>query len=511
MGRILSRRIAVLFAGVIFGLAVAAALLIWPLDDAPPALHTDRSVEESLLDEALAEIDRPILQARYSDDLDDMIRRRVIRILTTYNKTNFFIDDGRPRGFEYEHLQQYKDYLKTRVRPRSWPTVFMFIPMPFDQLLPALEEGRGDIVAAGLTITPERAARVAFTKPYIQDVKEIVVAAADVGGLAQIEDLSGRNVYVNSGTSYAQSLAALNARLTADGRAPVNIVPSDPTLATEDILELVNAGVIEITIADDHLAKLWAKTLPNIVLHLNLAIREGGQIAWAVRQDNPDLLESLNKVIPNNAKGTLIGNVLYKNYFQKADHIDSPMSGSGAARLGKLEPVFREYAEQYGFDWLKIAALAYQESRLDHGAKSAHGAVGVMQVQPRTAGDKAVGIPDISTIDANVHAGVKYLAYLRDSFFDEAEIEPSARTDFALAAYNAGPNRIAKLRKRAAAEGFDPNVWFSHVEQAARRAIGRETVDYVANINKYYVAYKLSMVAWQERQRAREVARIVAN
>ncbi len=484
--------------------AVVGLFWLWQAGEEPVALHTDRSVEESLLDGALAEIDRPILQARYQDDLDSMIQRRAIRILTTYNKTNFFIDDGRLRGFEYELLQQYRAHLKTRVRKRSWPTVFLFIPVPFDELLPALAAGRGDIAAAGLTITPEREQLVAFTTPYIRGVEEIVVTAEGVSGLERIEDLSGRSVYVNLGTSYAQSLDKLNALLRQQGRAPVTVVPADPGLATEDILELVNAGVIEITVADKHIAELWGQALPKIVLRPELTVRRGGQIAWAVRKGNPELLESLNHVIPRMAKGTMIGNMLFKNYFQAPAWIESPLADGGAERLAKMAPLFRKYAERYDFDWLKIAALAYRESRLDHRARSRRGAVGIMQVLPATAEAPPVGISNVRDLEDNIHAGVRYLAHLRDRYFDDPEIEPAARSDFALAAYNAGPTRISKLRSRAKREGFDPNLWFSHVEQVARRAIGRETVDYVADINKYYVAYKLSAAALIDRARSRE-------
>ncbi len=475
--------------------------------DPKPLSSDDRSVEESLLDQALAEVDRPLLTARYDDDLDGLIKRRVIRILTSYNRTNFFVADGELHGFEYQLLQQYRKYLKTRVRKRSWPTVFLYIPMPFEQILPALAEGRGDIAAAGLTVTPERAQYVAFTDPYLKDVSEIVVTAKGVEGLSSVEDLSGRSVYVDPGTSYAQSLAALSQKLADAGRAPVEIVPADPTLATEDILELVNAGVVEITVADNHIAEIWSKALPDIVLHPNLALRQGGQIAWAVRRGNPDLLKSLNSVIPENAKGTLVGNILFKRYFEDVDNIESPLAGNGKGRLDKLEPLFRKYAEKYDFDWLKVAALAYQESRLDNEARSDRGAVGVMQILPETASNAPIEIADIHNVESNIHAGVKYLAYLRDSYFDAPELTSGAHTDFALASYNAGPNRIQTLRQRAGKEGLDPNVWFANVEQVARRVIGNETVEYVADVNKYYIAYKLASVTQEERERAREAVK----
>lgn len=489
-------------AAALAGLALAL-IWFWPLGEGPQGLRTDRGVEESLLDTALAEIDQPVLQERFTGDLDGLIQRRVIRVLTTYGNTNFFIEDGRPRGFEYEMLQHYRDYLKSRVRKRSWPVIFLFIPLPFDQLLPALIEGRGDIAAAGLTITPQREKTVAFTKPYMQGIKEIVVTAEDIAGLDKVEDLSGRRVYVNLGTSYAQSLKALNFDLAKAGLAPVEIVPADPRLATADILDLVNAGIIELTIADSHIAELAAKTLPKIVLRPDLAVRSGGRIAWAVRKENPELLRSLNEVIPKNAKGTLIGNILFENYFRNPTWSGNPLTGEGAERLAELAPIFQDYAERYGFDWLQIAALAYQESRLDHGAKSERGAVGIMQILPGTAKGEPVGIPDISRAEDNIHAGVKYLAHLRDHYFNDPKIGLAARSDFALAAYNAGPTRISKLRKRALKEGFDDNVWFSNVEQIARRVIGRETVDYVANVNKHYVAYKLSLAALSDRLRSR--------
>ncbi|MEM7169738.1 MAG: transporter substrate-binding domain-containing protein [Pseudomonadota bacterium] len=488
------------------GVLAMAAALVWATStsDAGPSLQSERHIEETILADALAEVDQPLLQMTFTGDLDEIIQRRVLRILVTYNKTNFFIADGQPRGFEYDLLQQYKDYLKTRVKPRSWPTVFMFIPVPFDQLLPALEEGRGDIAAAGLTITPQRLEKVDFTEPYITGVREIVVTASGVTGLDSLEDLSGRQVYVDLGTSYAQSLAQLNESLTAKGLEPVEILPADSSLTTEDILELVNAGVVDITIADNHIAEIWAKTLPGIVVHKDLAVREGGEIAWAVRKNNPDLKASLNKVISKIEKGTLIGNIVFKDYYKNTSWIESPMDGIGAERLAKLEDAFRKYADQYGFDWLEIAALAYQESRLDPTAKSGRGAVGVMQILPDTARGEPILIEDISRVDNNIHAGVKYLAHLRDDYFDDPNLENSAKVDFALAAYNAGPTRISKLRDRADREGLDPNHWFSNVEQVARRSIGRETVNYVANINKYFVAYKLSNQQLEQRREAKE-------
>jgi membrane-bound lytic murein transglycosylase MltF len=159
--------------------------------------------------------------------------------------------------------------------------------------------------------------------------------------------------------------------------------------------------------------------------------------------------------------------------------------------IGKLRPMaslFRKYAGMYGFDWLKIAAMAYQESRFDMARKSSAGAVGVMQIKPSTAAGPQVGIKDVSTLENNIHAGVKYLRFLVDNYF--SDVAPAARMDFALAAYNAGPNRIAQVRGRAREMGLDPDLWFGNCEWAAFDLIGRETTAYVAHVQMYYAAYK---------------------
>ena len=155
-------------------------------------------------------------------------------------------------------------------------------------------------------------------------------------------------------------------------------------------------------------------------------------------------------------------------------------------------PLFRKYADRFEFDWLQIISQAYQESRLDQSVRSHAGAVGIMQLLPSTAADSNVGIPDISVLENNIHAGNKYLRFIRNSYFEPEAMSDLDKTLFSFASYNAGPARIAGLRAEAEREGLDPNVWFDNVELIAARRIGRETVDYVSNIYKYWIAYRLS-------------------
>ena len=166
--------------------------------------------------------------------------------------------------------------------------------------------------------------------------------------------------------------------------------------------------------------------------------------------------------------------------------------------------MFKKYGQQYDFDWLMIAAQGYQESQLDQSARSPRGAIGVMQLMPKTAADPTVGIPDIESVDNNIHAGVKYLRTLVDKYLDDPALDRKNRTLMAFAAYNAGPGNLRKFRKLAAESGLDPNVWFHNVEHAAAEIVGRETVQYVANIYKYYVAYRLATERHEERTKAKQ-------
>jgi membrane-bound lytic murein transglycosylase MltF len=433
----------------------------------------------------------PLLSAESTADLSAMRKRGVIRVLVTYKKTDYFVVRGQQRGFEYELMEQYERFINKANNRGQLHFDIVYIPVPFDSLIPSLVAGRGDIAAAGLTITPERQKRVAFTTPYVQDVSEVVVTHKSDSSIRSTDDLSGRIVYVLSGSSYVQHLTELSEKFKKQGRPPVYVVESDPYLATEDILELVNAGIVDLTVADDHIARLWANVLPDITVHESISVNASGNIAWAVRKNNPELLANLNDFIHNHRKGTELGNVLFKRYYENTHWIQNPLSESSRLKLEKYYALFQKYAGEYNFDWLLIAALAFQESRLNPKKKSRRGAVGIMQIKPSTAKDKNVRIKDINKTENNVHAGVKYLAFLRDRYFASPDIEDGSRVHFSLAAYNAGPAKVREMRAKTKEMGLDPNVWFRNVERAAQQMVGSETTRYVANIYKYYLAYTL--------------------
>jgi membrane-bound lytic murein transglycosylase MltF len=409
---------------------------------------------------------------------------------------------GITRGFEYELLREYETHINQMLKNAYDKIKVLFIPVSFDQLLPSLMEGRGDIAAAGLTITPHREELVTFSAPYIPKVSEVVVRHPSMSQLNSIEDLAGREVYVRAGSSYVTHLKELNTALITENLPPIKIVVAEGILATEDILEMVHAGLVKIRVADHHIARAWAQVLPNIRIQEEIQIHRGGGIAWAVRPENPELLESLNGFIKSRKKGTLLGNILFKRYYENSKWINNPLTVNERKKLERVTNLFTKYSDRYGFDWLAIAAQAYQESELDNSKKSSQGAVGIMQILPNTAAGDPINIRQIDKLENNIHAGVKYLHYLRERYFSDPAIAPAAKVDFSWAAYNAGPARINRLRKIAAERGLDPNRWFTHVERIAAEKIGRETVSYVANINKYYIAYKLLFKKRADREKA---------
>ena len=422
-------------------------------------------------------------------DLDAMVERRVIRAAVVHSKTLFFLDGARPRGITYEALTRFEGFLNTRLGTEHLKVHVAVVPLERAQLLPALAEGRVDISAANLTVTPERLETVDFAEPLLSDVPELLVTHIDAASPASLEEMSGMEIHVRRSSSYFQSLSSLNEDLREKGLAPARVVAASELLETEDLLELVDAGVIPATIVDKHLADFWAQVFGNLRVHDDLRVREGGTIAWAIRKGSPELVEVLRDFAREHRSGTLLGNMALKRYLRDADYVAAPRGRADQQNLEAALPHFRRYAEEYGFDPLLLVAQAYQESGLDQDAVSTVGAVGFMQLMPSTAADPNVGIPDITRLEDNIHAGAKYLRFLLERYFSGAELDPLNEHFFAFAAYNAGPARVARLRAEAAEAGLDPDTWFRNVEHVAARRIGRETVQYVSNIYKYYLAY----------------------
>ena len=444
----------------------------------------------------------------WKGDLDGMIQRRAIRVLVTYSKTNFFLDGPHTNGFVYETFHQFEKFLNQRLRQQGelkkhLKVHVVYVPVSRDQLLPYLNQGLGDIAAANLTVTPQRLKAVDFAAPYYTKARELVVTGPSAPILTALADLSRKTVAVRRSSCYFESLTRLNQRFCREGRPPVKIRTVNENLETEDILEMVNADLIEITVADNYLAHLWAKRFTNIQVHEDLALTADTEIAWAIRKNSPGLKQVLNSFVQKIRIGTLLGNVIANRYYRNTQWVQNALSPQEIERFNQTIEVFRHYGDQYGFDYLMLLALGYQESRLDQSKRSPQGAVGVMQLLPSTAAGHPVYIPDIHKLDQNVHAGVKYLHFLYDTYYKDAPMDRLNKVLFTFASYNAGAARVNQLCRTAKEMGLNPNQWFRNVEVAAAREIGRETVQYVGNIFKYYIAYKQIAATMKERNKAK--------
>lgn len=444
------------------------------------------------------------LTRKWTGDLDGMIERRFIRALVVFSKTNYFLDGPHRRGATYEAMKQFEKEINKKLKRGHLKVNIAFIPVARDQLIPALLEGKGDVAAAALTITPERRKRVDFSDPLIGEINEIVVTGKDSPPLSDLEDLSGREIYVRKSSSYHESLVHLNHSLKKAGKPEVAIQVASPYLEDEDLLEMVNAGLIPATVVDDYLAGFWSRIFKDIRLHPKLALRKDGQIAWMVRKNSPKLKKAINDFMKKHKKGTLFGNIILKRYFENTRFVRNAGADEELAKFKNAVALFQKYGGEYSLDWLLLAALAYQESGIDQSKRSPAGAVGVMQILPSTAAAPPINIHNIEKMAPNIHAGVKYLRWLYDTYFKNQPMDTLNKALFTFASYNAGPGKIGQLRQAASKMGLDPNIWFNNVEIVASKKIGRETVQYVSNIYKYYIAYRLIAEKLQKKQKVLE-------
>jgi len=431
------------------------------------------------------------LDKKWTGDFDEMVKIKKIRALVPYSKTHYFLDGAHQRGLAYEMLKELEKYINKQLKTKTLRVRVIIIPTKRDRLLPGVAEGLGDMAVANLTITPERQKLVDFSNPSITGVTEIVVTGPTAPKINTVEDLSGKEIYVRKSSSYYQSLKALNDRFKKSGKPPVKITTIDAYLEDEDILEMINASLLPMTIIDSHKVALWVQVFENITAHKSIKIRSGGNIGMAIRKKSPKFKKILDAFVEKNKKGTLLGNIMFKRYLQNTQWVRNAYSKEDMERFDQTVALFQKYSDQYGFDWLMVAALAYQESRIDQSKRSQVGAIGVMQLLPSTAKDPNVNIPQIEELESNIHAGTKYLRFLKDRYFKNEPMDELDKVLFTFAGYNAGPAKVARLRKEAKEKGLDPNVWFRSVEIIAAKRIGRETVQYVGNIYKYYTAYKL--------------------
>lgn len=438
-------------------------------------------------------------------DLKQIRERRILRVLVSYNRTNFFHTTRGDRGIEHDLMKEFEKYINRGPRKERYKTHIVFLARPFERLVPDLKAGYGDIAASGLTVTPERANYIDFTEPYITDVQEVLISNKNNPAPTILQELSGKQIIVVSNSSYIIHLERMNQALGRLGLPAIEIIKANPLLEAEDLLEMVNAGLFEYTVVDSHIAEIYKNIFHDLRVQDEFIFHHGGNIAWAINQNLPDLKNALNEFIKKYARpGKFLGNSLYKKYFKNPFWIQQPLSLNALNEIPCLQYYFEKYSEFFDFDWYLIASQAYQESGFKQDLVSKANAVGIMQIKPSTAKSKIVNIPNIHDLETNILAGIKYLAFIRDFYFDKPEYSQEDKINFTLAAYNAGPGRIRKLQRMAEARGLNPHKWHYNVEVMARQEIGQETVDYVTKIQKTKIALKLSKELAEKKHRLKE-------
>jgi MarC family membrane protein len=484
------------------------------LNEAFPAVHAEATSLSSHLCAQTSSNPKPsklheldithATEDQFSGDFDQMLERRRIRVLVPYSRTLFFHDKGAQRGMTAHLVLEFEQYLNRKYakRLKKRPLTLYIIPTTRDELIDDVARGVGDIAAGDLSVTDDRLKKVDFAYlPDVAGVNQVIVTGPTSPTVTNINDLAGKTIHSRPASSHFQTLLELNKRFSAEGKAQMRVVPLPDALEDEDRLEMLNAGLVELLAIDDWKAKAWAQVLPKIRVREDLTLKRDVKIGWAIRKASPQLegeieafMAKANKVTRLEARRELAASQVRRMHNSE--------SGADYKRFEATIALFKKYGARYGFDPIMLAAQGYQESRLRQDARSSVGAIGVMQLMPATGSALRVG--DITQLEPNIHAGTKYMGQLMATYFPDAKFSDFDRPLFAFASYNAGPGRMARLRKEAEKRGLDPDKWFNNVEILAAEKVGIELTSYVRNIFKYYVAYTLTEEVQLERQNARK-------
>jgi len=446
-----------------------------------------------------------IANKAWTGDFDKMLERRMIRVYAPFSRSLYFNDKGRERGIAVELVRDWERYLNIKYAKQlgKRPLTVYIAPATRDKLLPYLNDGLADVAIGNLTVTEERLKEVDFVAgdEGRRTISEVVVTGPKSPALKSVDDLSGKRVHVRKASSYYDSLHKLNERLKGDGKPEIELVLVPDALEDEDLMEMLDAGLIELQIVDDWKAHMWAQALPKLTVRGDLVLRADAKTGWAIRKDSPKLAGEIDDFFRNWAMKQGVADYRMNVYMKKVKELKDPTASAEYKRFQTTLALFEKYGNQYGFDPLMLAAQGYQESQLNQSAKSAVGAIGVMQLMPATGEQMKVG--DIRVTESNIHAGTKYMDQLMSKYFPDAPFSEGNRPLFAFASYNCGPGNVSKARNEAQKRGLDPNKWFNNVELVVAEKIGTETTTYVRNIYKYYVAYKLTLDAQAEAEKAR--------
>lgn len=414
--------------------------------------------------------------------LEMILKKKYLRVLTTRNPYDYYMYQGNTKGVQYEMVKELTKYLnKKYVKKDELRIVFEMIPVDFDQLIPMLNAGKGDLIAVGLTKTPKRLKEIDFTIPY-QKVDDVIITRKEL----LKESWKNKSFHVQANSSYKRELLKSK---------KITIKEIDANFNAADLMEFISLKKYDYTLVNSFWAETISKRFENIVVLKEKPFRKKVEISWGVRKGNDELLKELNTFLPKVKKGSFLGNLINYKYFYDVGKIQSKDFDIDSSTISKYDATIKKYGTKFKFDWRLLAGLCYQESRFNQGIENKWGAIGLFQIKQMTANEPYISISEISgeeNFDNNVHAGVKYLSWIKKRYFDpKKEMTEQARLRMMMAAYNAGPRRVLQAINKAKQMGLDPNIWFRNVELAMLKLGYPEPVIYVSEINKHYVSYDL--------------------
>lgn len=418
-------------------------------------------------------------------DLVEIRASRVLRVLVNQSRNSSGEVQGQSIGVEYHRLRAFEQYLNSHARDGQEVSL-KIIPKAKDQLLGALQRGEGDLVAPGELLDEQTARGVSTSEPIVSNVPLLLVGIKGERRYTRLEQLSGKTLALPTGSAAGEAINQINQKLALHKQPPVKIEWVDPSLAVEDVLEMVQGGIFHLTIVEQPIAERWGKILPKLRFDRQVSISSPGEEFWFVRRDASMLRASIDRFLTT-YKTPSDQDVAFLRIYRRLYQVHYPLARADRQRLEKLRPVLQKHAKEQGMDWLNLAALAFKESALEPNARSGSGPTGLMQITPSAA--QRVGVNNIQSLDSNVQAGAKYLALIRRKFFSSPKLNERERMAFVLAAYNIGPERVQGMRTEAKRRGLNPNQWFFQVERIAMEQVGMGPVSYVNSVNKYYLAY----------------------
>ncbi|MFJ4066038.1 transglycosylase SLT domain-containing protein [Pseudomonas sp. NPDC089996] len=429
--------------------------------------------------------------ANKARDLQQIRSSKVLRVLVNQSRNSSGEIKGEPVGIEYYRLRGLEHYLNARAGDGQQIRL-KIIPRAKEQLLGALQRGEGDLAAPGELLDPALTGGVNSSAPVVDQVPLLLVGRKGERSYTRAEQLSGRTVALTSASAAGAVIQQINQQLALRKRAPIKIEWVDSTLAVEDVLEMVQAGIYPLTMVERPIAQRWARVMPKLRLDTRVQLGQAQAMRWYVGRDATMLLATVDRFLqgyraPENQDAA------FERIYRRQYRVHNPLARKDRQRLNALRPVLQKHGQAQQIDWLNLAALAFKESTLNPAARGSGGAHGLMQITPSAA--QRVGVSDTGSVDGNVQASARYLALIRRKFFASPQINERERMAFVLAAYNLGPERVQAMRAEARKRGLNGNQWFFQTERIAMEQVGMGPVNFVNSVNKYFLAFNRERTA----------------